>query len=739
MIAQLVQITKEVIDKLTEETEDILNKVIIEKGESFNFEFPDTAYGLPVIYAFEGIKITDLVGLKSFFELIKKTVIKTSDPQSIVLNYIYLAEINLLLNFISAGNYTYEDSDVYLAFHPKPIEEISEKTDIKKESFRFTGFIGDTIQRTLGVQLVDGRIPAMAILLGSLEKERLIYIIKELQEKRILTFLIGSIAQDFLHSGERYGFEAYVVPVSSKIREAIFVFDWAIRASLIFGGQTAGDKEEIIKYVRNRINAFSIAFGTIDKETTALALSSALFAIPVITDQDLEEVIIKDIADYPLISSEREYSKIVKRAIEIRRLKIISEKPPIPVAYGPAFEGERVRKEDTFIEFGGQRTPAFELVTMRDLNEIEDEKIEIIGENSELRYKSGGAMPLGIVVNVAGKKMQKDFEPVIERQIHTFINEAEGLWHIGQRDINWIRVSNKAKEAGVTLRHIGLIILTMIKARFRSIVDKVEVILYVDDKDVLELRDKAREEYRQRDQRLAKLVDEDVEDFYSCLLCQSFAPKHVCVITPERPGLCGAFSWLDAKASYEIEPTGGNQPVEKGQLIDPVYGRYSGVDEYVRKHSAGQVETVNLYSIMEFPMTSCGCFECIVAVVPEANGVMIVNRGYSGITPIGMKFSTLAGMIGGGVQTPGFMGVGVNYITSKKFLKGDGGIGRIVWMSKELKERIKNTLNRRAEEEGISDFIEKIADETVCTEVECLIEFLTRVNHPALQMEPIIK
>ncbi|MDW7998915.1 MAG: hypothetical protein RMI30_05620, partial [Thermodesulfovibrio sp.] len=232
---------------------------------------------------------------------------------------------------------------------------------------------------------------------------------------------------------------------------------------------------------------------------------------------------------------------------------------------------------------------------------------------------------------------------------------------------------------------------------------------------------------------------EQVKEFYSCLLCQSFAPKHVCVITPERPGLCGAFTWLDAKAAYEIEPTGGNQPIQKGELIDPVYGRYSGVDEYVRKHSGGAIETINLYSIMENPMTSCGCFECIVAVVPEANGVLIVHRGYSGMTPIGMKFSTIAGMIGGGVQTPGFMGVGVNYITSKKFLKGDGGIRRIVWMPKELKERVRESLGKRAEEEGIPDLIDKIADETICEEVECLLEFLTRVNNPVLEMEPIIK
>ncbi len=723
MIEQLVEITKKVSEDLLRKIEELLNKTISEKGESFSFELPDTAYGLPLIYALEGIKIIELSDLKKFYESVKDKFFKSLDAVSLALNYLYLEEIYLAL----------------LICHSKSLFYVIPMNESEKESHGFYGFLGDTIQRTLGVQLVDGRIPAVAVLLGKIKREKLLLIIKELQEKRILTFLVGPLAEDFLRTGERYGFEAYIVPVGKKIEETVFVIDWAVRASLIFGGQTAGDKDAIIDYVRKRVNAFAVNFGNIDEKAIAVALGAAVFAIPVITDQSLPDVLISDIADYPLVTSEPEYSRIVKKAIETRGLKIVVEKPPIPVAYGPAFEGERVRKEDTFIEFGGQKTPAFEWVRMKEMQELEDEKVEIVGIDWQTRYEAGGEMPLGIVVNVAGKKMQKDFEPVIERQIHTFINEAEGLWHIGQRDINWIRISKKAKEAGISLEHLGLIISSMTKSRFRSIVDKVEVYLYVDEKEVLQLREQAKKEYKQRDLRLATLTDEEVKEFYSCLLCQSFAPKHVCVITPERPGLCGAFTWLDAKAAYEIEPTGGNQPVQKGELLDQIYGRYSGVDEYVKKHSGGEIETINLYSIIENPMTSCGCFECIVAVVPEANGVMIVNRGYTGITPIGMKFSTIAGMIGGGVQTPGFMGVGVNYITSRKFLKGEGGILRIVWMPKELKERVKESFQKRAEEEGIADLIDRIADETICEDIECLIDYLSKVSHPALEIEPIIK
>jgi acetyl-CoA synthase len=310
---------------------------------------------------------------------------------------------------------------------------------------------------------------------------------------------------------------------------------------------------------------------------------------------------------------------------------------------------------------------------------------------------------------------------------------------MGQRDINWIRISNNAKKEGFTLEHLGIMNAAMVHHRFKSIVDKVQVTLFIDEKDVKEKHAEAVAAYKERDARIGSMTDESVEIFYSCLLCQSFAPAHVCVITPERLGLCGAYNWLDGKAAFEIDPTGGNQPIQKGDMLDSRYGRYGGVDDYLRKATGGAVETLNLYTIMENPMTSCGCFECIIAIIPEANGVMIVHRGYTGMTPMGMKFSTLAGTVGGGAQTPGFMGVGVNFITSKKFLFGDGGIKRIVWMPKSLKERIGDDFKARCAEAGVADLLDKIADESVCEDSEKLVEHLSSVGHPALEMDPIIQ
>jgi acetyl-CoA synthase len=141
---------------------------------------------------------------------------------------------------------------------------------------------------------------------------------------------------------------------------------------------------------------------------------------------------------------------------------------------------------------------------------------------------------------------------------------------------------------------------------------------------------------------------------------------------------------------------------------------------------------------MDSPMTSCGCFECIVAIVPEANGVMVVNREYAGSTPAGMKFTTLASSVGGGAQTPGFLGVGRLYIISKKFISAEGGLKRVVWMPKELKEALADKLKKRCAEEGVPELFDKIADETVTTDAASLVECLTKAAHPALTMPPLM-
>ncbi|HUT13092.1 MAG TPA: CO dehydrogenase/CO-methylating acetyl-CoA synthase complex subunit beta, partial [Thermoguttaceae bacterium] len=339
---------------------------------------------------------------------------------------------------------------------------------------------------------------------------------------------------------------------------------------------------------------------------------------------------------------------------------------------------------------------------------------------------------------LAGRKMQRDFDGIMERQIHLYLSHAMGFMHTGQRDQLWCRISKKAFDAGFRLRHCGTILHAKLQDNYGGILDKVAVKIYTEPDAVKAKVAEAREAFAYRDGRVADMTDESVDTFYSCTVCQSYAPDHVCVITPQRLGLCGAYNWLDGRANFEINPTGPNQPIAKGRTIDHIKGEWEGVNKFVYQFSGHKVERFCAYSLLEAPMTSCGCFECIVAILPLANGVMVVNREFVGGTPSGMTFGELASVSGGGAQTPGFVGVGRLYLSSPKFLAADGGVKRIVWMPKALKEDIKERFQQEARRAGAPDLFDKIATEENATSEEEVAEFLAKVEHPAVALDPMI-
>ena len=391
------------------------------------------------------------------------------------------------------------------------------------------------------------------------------------------------------------------------------------------------------------------------------------------------------------------------------------------------------------VEFDGSRVDCVELVHAKDMSEIEDHKIEVIGPDFD-EFEVGSKHSIAYVVEVAGKNMQPDFEPVFERKFHSYINCIEGVMHTGQRDMIRIRISKATYEAGFRAKDIGEVLYARIKSEFDAVVDKCQVKVITDPAECTKMRHEiAIPMFDKRDERLSTLTDETVDVYYSCIMCQAFSPSHVCIVTPERLGLCGAVSWFDAKATYELDPAGPCQVVTKEKVIDERIGEYEDVNEVVRKLSQGALEDVSLYSIMEKPMTSCGCFECICGIEPFSNGVVIANREYAGQTPLGMTFSELASMTGGGVQTPGFMGHGKHFIASKKFMKAEGGVERIVWMPKDLKDQVGEKLNATAKDlYGIDNFTDMIGDETIATDPETLVAFLTEKGHPALGLDPMM-
>ncbi|MCU0651658.1 MAG: acetyl-CoA decarbonylase/synthase complex subunit alpha/beta [Candidatus Omnitrophica bacterium] len=708
-------------------TRGALEKAIKEKGTGQAVSFPETNYFFPLINALLKIEVKNL---GDCLEVLKQA--EGLNKNQAAVNGFNLAALGGILN---------KGIATLLCEEILAVLACADKTHPQEG---YAGFLSDTLLRSLGIQLVDGRIAGIAVILGpAKDEDAAVQLVRDFQSRSIVSLLVGNVAgntfkKQLENKKIEMGLENYIVPLGEDYLSAIYAANWAVRAPLMYGGLKSGQWQNILNYTKDKVPAFIVLLTHVDEVIVATGLGVLAMGFPIITDLEVPQLGKIDTTLYEALVTEKDYKKLAGKCIEVRGLKVKIAQIPVPVPYAAAFEGERVRRENLHIEFGGKASQAFEFLTTKQLNEIEDGKVELIGPDIDQLEQGSRSMPLAIIVEVAGRKMQKDFEPILERQIHRFTNYAMGLMHVGQRDMNWIRISKDAFNKGFRIKHIGVILHAMLHQEYSAIVDKVQVKLYTKQADVEKLLPQAMKSYAERDERLSGMTDESVDTFYSCLLCQSFAPNHICMITPERLGLCGAYSWLDGKASYEIMPTGPNQPVAKGVAIDKNKGEWKNINDFVFAKSNKTIEKVNMYSLMDAPQSSCGCFECIVAIIPEANGVMVVHRDYSGMTPSGMTFTTLAGSVGGGVQTPGFLGVGKLYIASKKFISAEGGLKRLVWMPKELKELLGDKLTKRAEELGVPDLLEKIADETKANTSEELLNFLQQVKHPALEMEPLI-
>ena len=694
-------------------TEQSVNDAIAKHGADAKAVFPETGYFCPTIYAATGVKVKTLGDLPACVGVLKSLITGQEDLGAALnagLATAVGAEILELLKYVESPNPYENESGI--------------------------GFVPDAIIRSLGVPLVTGDIPGVAVVIGKADNAAdVANVVRDYQEKGIMSFLIGDVIEQVAEQGVRMGLEFRVVPLGHGITSVIHVVTVAVRAALIFGAVPPGDLGALLKYTKERVPAFVNTFGALDAITVSAGAGAIALGFPVITDIDLGDLQVPG-----ALESETEHAKIVEKSLQLRNIKVKPKAVSLPVGFAAAFEGEIIRKKDTYVEFDSDHSKTAELVTMKPLDEIEDHKITILGPEVPETSDDLIRMSIATLVDVGGAKMQPDFEPVIERKIHTWFNYMEGVMHTGQRNLLRIRISKDSWARGLRLKDFGEVLYSMIRTDFGEVVDKCQITFCTDTAMV----EKALEEvcfpcYRARDDRLASLTDESVDTFYTCTLCQSFAPSHCCVVTPERLGLCGAVSWLDAKASYQLTPTGPNQPIAKTGCIDERLGAYTTVNEVVAQATHGAMERVTLYSLIEDPMTSCGCFECICGIEPTSGGVVIVNREYTGMTPTGMPFGELASMTGGGVQTPGFMGHGRNFVASKKFIRAEGGLERIVWMTKELKDDLAQNINKTAKElYDIDNFCDMIADETITTDPEELLSFLTEKGHPVLTMDPIM-
>ncbi|MDR0198118.1 MAG: CO dehydrogenase/CO-methylating acetyl-CoA synthase complex subunit beta [Methanomassiliicoccaceae archaeon] len=664
--------------------------------------FPETAYGLPLLYGWKGITKIDIDGALSFLGSLEDAGSATiDDGLRAGENAMYAAEIIESVRYLDG--------------------KIGEGE----------GFVPDRILRELGLNFVDETIPGAVLFLGRTgEGPELRKMVRNCQSKGMISCASGDCLAQMRENGIALGWSRMFYPLGN-FTATVHALNFAARAAYSFGSIGEGERERLREYLTKRPKIVVIHMGPLTRLDAAFAFAALLHSAVVVTDQDVPDI-------KGALRSCKEHLDMVQVGIEERGITVKLEPIDLPVAYGPAFEGETVRKPNTYLEAGGTKSESFELLTIGKEKDVEDGKITVIGKEID-GFKKGDTAALGILILIYGKDIQSDLEPVIERNVHHFLNYAEGLWHAGQRDSNWIRISDQAVESGLRLEHIGKVLVHKIKEEFGKVVTRIQVTIITDPAEVSKQHSEAKKVYGARDERIRGLTDDSVDVFYTCTMCQSFAPDHVCIVAPERLGLCGAINWLDAKASNELSPNGPNAPIAKGGVLSAAKGEWEGTNDIVRAQSHGNVERMCMYSLMDYPMTSCGCFEVIVAMTVDMQAVVLVDRDHTGMTPVGMKFSTLAGSIGGGRQTPGFMGIGKKYITSRKFMSAEGGIARVAWMPKRLKEALADEIRDIGKNIGLPDLYDKIADETVTEDAEGLIAWMSEKQHPALSMSPLIE
>ncbi len=585
--------------------------------------------------------------------------------------------------------------------------------------------VDDSEARSYAFKLISGAAPGLLIILGDdpLALER---VLSKAQRLGFIVLVVSNRFREVIDGGlvidGRRGLIRYVA--DNPIDGLVYSLGLAARLLSISTGSL--DRDSLSKYLERRMHV-GVAILSTSKSFDAI--------LDAISDLGLHTVVLADITcDKGRVVYVDRIDDIIPTICGKLGITILLEE--LPIGFSSIYEGKSVRDRDVYVEFGSVK-PYFELVLSRKLEEVVDGRVEVIGPDID-SMPEGSIQPLGILVEVAGARMKREYEPIIERSIHRIVNYGEETWHVGQRDSGWIRITRKGFDKGFRLKHLGCMLYIGLKRLYGDIIDKIQVKIYTDESRVNEFLKIARSIYGERDRRLIGLSDEDVERYYICSICQSFLSNHVCVVTPERPGLCGTVTYMDAEIAYELKgEASGIRPVERGKPIDPSKGEWDGLDRAVSQITHGAVNRISLYSLVSYPTTSTLSFECISVFIPECNGIMVADYSYRGETPIGLPFASIAGMISG-LQMSGFLGHSRRWILSRKYFKADGGLKRIVWMPRSLKEALDREFKARCIEEGIPDLPEKIADEYTAKTLDELLEWLVKVRHPVLELPPIL-
>ena len=302
---------------------------------------------------------------------------------------------------------------------------------------------------------------------------------------------------------------------------------------------------------------------------------------------------------------------------------------------------------------------------------------------------------IGILIEIENESLRDDLLFIVEQTAMKSINYLKDIKAGDKKGDFYITTSpNLELDFGM----IAETIYSGIRMHYPKL-EKISISIQLDQSQLEQEALEFRSIKEKRHQTVKAMTEENTEEFCACIECRPFSLEHTCILTPDRIPMCASRTYFSIKAESLLgtstvpyrRQTEKDIPMKlvfnKGKILNKELGEYEGCNMAYSDLTSGRLNKVYLHSLRGYPHTSCGCFQNLAFWMEDVQGIGIMSRGSKAISPDGRSWSTLANYAGG-KQSNGIMGVSLNYIRSKNFLKGDGGIGNVLWVDNELFKKI---------------------------------------------------
>ena len=456
------------------------------------------------------------------------------------------------------------------------------------------------------------------------------------------------------------------------------------RYAFVYGSAPVGDAHAVAHFVEDHTPGLLVCHGMMSSFDMTLALMAMKMGVPAVVPEDFPFPFGKTLR----IHGQAEMAEAVVAFPNIRRLISLPEIPGFPEYADPEHRKEEIEPE---IVWGN--TPQSFYVVAKGI--VKDSKVEVRGK------PSGQDCPMGIIVTVDAEPMDAFDRRYIERRIADSVAMIKGAGFEYEEGCLAVK---QADGAGVLPKQVGEVLLAAVQHYFPKITG-VRVDVMFDEPELSGLKPEIEAQIEARSGEAASATEETLEHFHSCVGCSQFAPDHVCILTPERPPMCGRpYELIKTGALYGYDDMSNIHHsamyrelnsfgvFAKGECLDPLSGEWSGANQQIAALSQGRTDRIFLHSLDDFPHTGCGCFTLIIfrTAQPQA-GIGIIARGEEGRTPDGRTWEDLY-YNQTGKQTPGSTGATAAYLRSRKFLQAHGGWKGVVWVSPKVAALMGNDL-----------------------------------------------